>query len=504
MSSRDLFGDHDDDHGNHFDRYFFFDNDRHEDRDNRTPATSLNATVDVTATDGNGHILNGSGNPAAGWEIRPKARSNSRPTCIIGRATRCSRLPSPMMAFSFTPCRPAPRSQIRRTAYRRPIRRTPPRVSTTASTLVSAQVHIKRSSNSLRRAANSSSRSISIRARTIIRWCCTPVYDPAVNAGGSHVVWEDSHNHIVIADDAGNAYVTQNSQNYAFYQSLIDTDPHTHGTQPGPIGPAGVFDIEEQIIAPHNNVIADITSELDLGGATSPTPHNDLPSTALNSTLDVTATDGNGHTLNGSGNPAAGWETQTVGSIQLGTDVHYRTGDTVQPTAVNDDGSLVYNMPAGTQVVDPMHGVSAANPNRAATSFDYSFDTGVGPGPHQTIQDFLASGGQFVFKIDLDPGQHNDPLTLHAVYDASSASASHVVWETAQGQVVIGDDGGNAFVTQNSQNYAFFQSLIDTNPHAPGVQPGPIGPAGTFDVEAQVVNSHHDVIADIHSTLLIG
>ena len=91
------------------------------------------------------------------------------------------------------------------------------------------------------------------------------------------------------------------------------------------------------------------------------------------------------------------------------------------------------------------------------------------------------------------------------MYNASvNAGGSHVVWEDSHNNVVIGDDGGNAYVTQNSQNYAFYQSLIDTNPHAPGVQTGPIGPAGTFDIEAQVVNQHHEVIADIHSSLLIA
>jgi hypothetical protein len=48
----------------------------------------------------------------------------------------------------------------------------------------------------------------------------------------------------------------------------------------------------------------------------------DLPPIYLDTSLDVTATDGNGHTLNGSGNPAGGWEVQNIGSFQLGADVH--------------------------------------------------------------------------------------------------------------------------------------------------------------------------------------
>ncbi len=57
-------------------------------------------------------------------------------------------------------------------------------------------------------------------------------------------------------------------------------------------------------------------------------------------------------------------------------------------------------------------------------------------------------------------------------------------------------------MTQNSQNYAFYQALIDTDPHTHGVQTG--RPAGTFDIEAQIIDHHHDVIADIHSTLLLA
>jgi hypothetical protein len=233
--------------------------------------------------------------------------------------------------------------------------------------------------------------------------------------------------------------------------------------------------------------------------------HHNLSPTYLDSVLDITATDGNGHTLTGSGNPASGWEVQTSGSYQLGSLVHYRTGDTVQPVGVTDDGVLIYQMPAGPQVVDPSHDVSAANPNRAATSFDFSFDTGVGSGSHQTIQQFLASGGEFLLKIDLDPTTHNDPLTLHAVYDpVHNTGGSHVVWEDSHHHIVIADDGGNQFVTQNSQNYAFYQSLIDINPHMHGIQIGGVGPAGLFDIEEQIIAPHHQVVADVHSLLDVG
>ena len=46
---------------------------------------------------------------------------------------------------------------------------------------------------------------------------------------------------------------------------------------------------------------------------------------------------------------------------------------------------------------------------------------------------------------------------------------------------------------------------IDTDSHTKGTQVSPTpGPAGTYDIEAQIVDAHHNVVADIHSTLLIG
>ena len=161
------------------------------------------------------------------------------------------------------------------------------------------------------------------------------VWDPAVNQHGSGVVWEDSKGDIVIGDDGGNAYVTQNSQNYAFYNSLIDTDPHTKGIQPSStVGPVGTFDIEAKVIDSHHNVLADIDTTLEIGGGAPDTGKDKLPDTQLNATLEL---DRHGWPrslrLSGSGNPITGWEIQNSGSFQLATDVHYRQGNTVQPDA---------------------------------------------------------------------------------------------------------------------------------------------------------------------------
>jgi hypothetical protein len=504
---------HDDDHGhrghhNHHGR-------RHHHDDNNAPLTFLNSTLDVTATDGNGHTLNGGGNSASGWEIQTQGAiqlaadvhyrqgDTVQPVAVDHDGTLIYHMPAGAQVAD--PAHNVPGANAGRAAtsfdYSFDTGVGPGAHQTIQQFLASGGQFLF----NIDLDPGTGNDPLQLHA----------VYDPVHNTGGSHVVWVDSHNQIVIADDGGNAFVTQNSQNYAFYQSLIDVDPHHHGVQTGPIGPDGQFEIQEQIIDRHHDVIADIHSELIIGtGATNDDDNsfcgnkhddNNLPPTFLNANLDVTATDGNGHTLNGSGNPATGWETENNGAFQLGSNVHYRTGDTAQPTAVDEHGTLFYNMPAGPQVVDPAHNVSSAVANRGATSFDFSFDTGVGPGSHQTIQQFLASGGQFLFSIDLDPGAGNDPLQLHAVYDpVHNTGGSHVVWQDSHHNIVIGDDGGNAFVTQNSQNLAFYQSLIDVDPNHHGVQTGGISPAGTYDIQEQIIDRHHEVLADIHSVLLLA
>jgi hypothetical protein len=509
MSEHNRFDDDRDDHGHHhrypFDQFFFdFDHFRHHHHDH-LPPTLLDATLDASATDGNGHTLNGTGNPIDGWEIQNQGAfqlaadvhyrqgNTVQPVAATDDGLLVYSMPAgPQVA---DPAHGVPTANANRAATS---------FDWSFDTGVGPGTH------------QTIQQFLASGGEFIVKIDLDPsqhnnpltlhaVYDPTINTGGSHVVWEDSHNSVVIADDGGNAYVTQNSQNYAFYQSIIDTDPHTPGIQVGPIGPSGIFDIEEQIVAPHHNVVADIHSVLQIGDAALQSDCHDLPMTLLNATVADNATDGNGHVLNGSGNPADGWEIQNNGSFQLATDVHYRQGDTVQPSAVTDNGTLIYNMPAGPQVVDAAHGVSTAAANRAATSFDWSFDTGVGSGTHQTIEQFLASGGQFIVKIDLDPSQNNNPLTLHAIYDPTiNTGGSHVVWQDVHNNVIIGDDAGNAYVTQNSQNYAFYQAIIDTDPHTPGIQTGPVGPAGTFDIEEQIVAPHHDMIVDIHSILVLA
>jgi hypothetical protein len=230
-----------------------------------------------------------------------------------------------------------------------------------------------------------------------------------------------------------------------------------------------------------------------------------LPDILVDAALDDNARKSNGDALNGGGIPGTGWEVQNNGPFQLATNVHYRQGDFVQPDSVDGHNVMTYHMPDGPQVVDNPNGVSTAAANRGATSFDYSFSTAHTGG--LTIQEFLANGGEFIWKLDLDPSQKNNPLVLHAVYDASNTptgnpTGSHVVWQDAAGHVWINDDAGNEFVTQNSRNLAFYQQFIDTDPHAPGIQPGGVSPAGQYTIESEIVINHH-VVADLTTNLIL-
>jgi len=48
--------------------------------------------------------------------------------------------------------------------------------------------------------------------------------------------------------------------------------------------------------------------------------------------------------------------------VELALKEHYRTGSDIAPAATDADGTEHFVVPAGTQVVDPAHDVSLANP----------------------------------------------------------------------------------------------------------------------------------------------
>jgi hypothetical protein len=171
------------------------------------------------------------------------------------------------------------------------------------------------------------------------------------------------------------------------------------------------------------------------------------PSTAFDATVAPAGIAANGFLFFGAGNPPTGFAQQEDPTTPLELDLGliFRTGDAVQPAGVTGCGAIIYRVPAGPQVIDPAHNVTVANPNRAAWNFNYAVVLGDAA---DTLEQFLRDHNSLEIKIDLDPGPDVRTLMLHAVFDpALNPAGSHIVWETRQGQILFGDDGGTTQAT---------------------------------------------------------
>jgi hypothetical protein len=203
----------------------------------------------------------------------------------------------------------------------------------------------------------------------------------------------------------------------------------------------------------------------------------------LTTTVDVTAQDAlaPGTLWVGAGIPATNFmlKQNPDAGVELAIKAHYRQGADIRPTYVDSGGRVHVEVPSGPQVVDPAHGVSVANPARAAWNFTFSYDAAL-PGARPSLDYYDAE-----LWIDLDPSPKTKFLKLKLAKVGSPTPGPEpdrngYGWK-AGSTVVIGDDEGTQRVTQNSQNYAFYASLIDTNRSQPGIQPYAFGP-GQFDV----------------------
>jgi hypothetical protein len=219
------------------------------------------------------------------------------------------------------------------------------------------------------------------------------------------------------------------------------------------------------------------------------------PSTLFNATVAAAGIAANGSLFFGTGNPPTGFAQQEDPTTPLELDLSliYRTGDTIQPAGVTSCGEIIYRVPAGPQVIDPAHGVTVANANRAAWNFNYAAVLGDATG---TLEQFLRARNSLEIKIDLDPGPDVRTLTLHAVYDpALNPGGSHIVWETKQGQILFGDDGGTTQATENSENDAFWRTLIGSDPRHLGYNFEP----ATFNLEFKAASRNGHALADIRA-----
>lgn len=215
-----------------------------------------------------------------------------------------------------------------------------------------------------------------------------------------------------------------------------------------------------------------------------------LVPTALNVALDPGATDEHGHMLVGSGIPSTSFNVQhnTLADIEGAININYRQGDVISAYSVDNHGVLDFYVPTGSQVADPAHGVPSANANRAAWNVNFSVDA---LGGH-TLDEYDVH-----LKFDLDPSAAVNYLDLHLVPlpTGVNSSESGYMWVNfATGQPAIADGGGILdHVDQNSFNFAFIKSQIDSNPNLAGIQPYSFG-EGVFDIELTATMSYDHAV----------
>ncbi len=229
-----------------------------------------------------------------------------------------------------------------------------------------------------------------------------------------------------------------------------------------------------------------------------PDPPDLVPQTQLNSVLDVGATSG-GFMQYGGGNSADDMQIQETDLFEVGLKGKYRQGDDTPAVTVDQFGVVHFDSGGGMQVIDPAHNVPSANPNRTADSFDYSIFVKSG-----TIEGFLLDH-EVKLQIDIDPSEETDYVELFLDYDAvAGTGGADTVWKDKDGNIGIGDDGGDSDTSQNSQNWAFYSALIDGDPNTDGVQ--------AFDFEEGILNvnlvvteiSSGDVLANVQTAHHLG
>jgi hypothetical protein len=174
----------------------------------------------------------------------------------------------------------------------------------------------------------------------------------------------------------------------------------------------------------------------------------------------------------------------TKADIELGLKIHYRQGDDITPITVDADGTAHYEAPAGTQVVDPAHGVSVAHPNRAAWNFDFSVNTGI-DGSTNTLDDFD-------FRIIIESGDGEV-----GVFDLQHVGPGNTPWvDAALTGGFADEDGSNPQLSQNSVNlgFNFLKNIFGTDALDAGE---------TYDIKLQAFDDKGKIVAQVHDTLLL-
>jgi len=173
--------------------------------------------------------------------------------------------------------------------------------------------------------------------------------------------------------------------------------------------------------------------------------------------------------------------------IELGVKIHYRQGNDITPTSVDPDGTAHYQVPAGTQVIDPAHGVSSANPARAAWNFDFSVNTGL-DGSTKTLDNFD-------FRIIVTSGDGET-----GTFDLNHLGPGNTPWGTLAGGFAD-EDGSNPQLSQNSVNLGFnFMTAI--------FGPDALNAGEQYDITLQAFdhtngNGNGNIVAQVHDHLIL-
>ncbi|SFE75548.1 hypothetical protein SAMN04488523_11043 [Sulfitobacter brevis] len=213
--------------------------------------------------------------------------------------------------------------------------------------------------------------------------------------------------------------------------------------------------------------------------------------------IDLSGQTTGGNLLVGSGIPASDFVVvrSEADGLELGLSIIYRQGPSVDPVSVDPDGTVHFLVNDGSQ--STVNGSSDDNAGRAAWSFQYSAITGLN-GETTDLGDFT-----FMLKIDVDVTEGVDYRTFTMVDPGFAIpNATGMYWVDEDNTPVIGDDGGNTNVAQNSENFAFgfINNYIDADPDTPGMQSytGDGFPEGEFDIVLEAYNAGGDLIASNH------
>jgi len=219
----------------------------------------------------------------------------------------------------------------------------------------------------------------------------------------------------------------------------------------------------------------------------------------LDTSVDTSAQTATGNLPVGSGIPATDFVTVDNNELglELGLQIIYRQGPSVDPVSVSGDGTVHFVVNDGPQSTDNFS--SGNNSGRAAWSFEYSIATGTGGEPTD-LSDFT-----FRLKVDVDPSGDTDfrEFTMVEIPAGNPfVNATGFVWIDQDGNPVILDDGGNANVAQNSENFAFgfIENFIDADPNTPGIQSyaGAGFSEGQFDIVLEAYDAEVGLVASNH------